>query len=214
MSAIASDTRLPHRVKDIRGRVFTRLTAVSYSHQNKFHVSVWNCMCVCGKTIQVPGPALVNGHTRSCGCLYQDTRKSSATTHGGCYEPEYYCWKGMMKRCYDKDHVSYLSYGGSGVTVQASWHDYRQFQKDIGHRPSSEHSIDRFPNRTSNYEAGNVRWASRKEQQRNMNTNVTLTHQGRTLTMAEWTEIKGWSRSKIKNRKYAGWSDEKILVTP
>jgi len=121
---------------------------------------------------------------------------------------------GMMKRCYDPNHVSYPEYGGKGVIVQPSWYNnYPQFKKDMPPRPSLIHTLDRIDG-TKNYTKENTKWSTPKEQQRNMKSNVLLTYQGQTMCMAAWSELKGWHPSKIKNRRYAGWTDEEILGTP
>jgi len=202
---------------DITGQVFHRLTAIRYLYTNKHRAAVWEFRCSCPSEtiIQKAAIAVKSGHTKSCGCFYEETRQSSATTHGGCYEPEYTSYTCMMKRCYDKSHESYHRYGGRGVTVQANWHDnYAQFKKDMPTMPSPNHNtVDRIDG-TRNYEVGNVRWATRKDQQRNMKSNVLLTFNGKTQCMAAWSEEKGWHPSKIKNRRRAGWSDEEILGTP
>jgi hypothetical protein len=202
--------------KDITGRSFNNLTAVRFLYTNKHRAAVWEfkCSCAAGTLIERSASTVRSGHTKSCGCVYRETRRSSATTHGECYDPAYQCHRGMMARCYDKNHVSYHRYGGIGVTVHPRWHDRSQFKKDIGPRPSPNHTLDRFPNRSGHYEPGNLRWATRVEQQRNMKSNVMLTHQGKTMCMQAWSEEKGWHRSKIKNRRYRGWSDDKILGTP
>lgn len=207
---------LPYRVKDLRGVLFGRLTPIRYLFTNENRQAVWECQCSCpAKTLKnVSTPNLEKGTTKSCGCLYKESRKTICRTHGGYYEPEYGNWRGMMKRCYNPRHVSYPEYGAKGIIVCARWHDYNLFKLDMGPRPSPEHSLDRYPNREGNYEPGNVRWATRQEQQNNLKSNVHLTLNGETLTQAGWTHKLKWHPSKIKNRRRAGWSDERTLTTP
>ena len=57
--------------KDLTGQRFGRLTAVSYERTGK-NKSAWRCKCDCGKEVFIARTSLVNGHTRSCGCLRRD----------------------------------------------------------------------------------------------------------------------------------------------
>jgi|SRR5262249_26096956 len=81
---------------------------------------------------------------------------------------EFKAWENMIQRCYNTAHKSYSVYGGLGVVVCDRWRkDFTAFFADVGPRPSSQHSLDRFPNNAGNYEPGNVRWATTEEQNRN-----------------------------------------------
>jgi len=64
------------RLIDHTGQVFGRLTVIKREPvgTNKER-SVWNCLCLCGKTRLVTGPDLRRGDVRSCGCLKEDQGK-------------------------------------------------------------------------------------------------------------------------------------------
>lgn len=83
--------------------------------------------------------------------------------------PLYQMWAGMVGRCTCPTKTGWHRYGGRGITVCDAWRDFSVFLDDIttaiGPRPDGK-SLDRIDN-DGNYEPGNVRWATRKEQARN-----------------------------------------------
>ena len=86
---------------------------------------------------------------------------------GGKATPEYAAWRGIKCRCLNPKTRGYHRYGGRGITICAEWvDDYAAFFAHVGPRPSPKHSIDRIEN-NGNYEPGNVRWATAKEQMNN-----------------------------------------------
>lgn len=92
---------------------------------------------------------------------------------------------------------------------------FDSFFEDLGPRPSLEHSLDRYPDGKGNYEPANVRWATKREQSRNLSSNVNLTFKGETKCIAEWAEVTGISAAAIYQRIRAGnWSVEETLTTP
>jgi hypothetical protein len=57
------------------------------------------------------------------------------------------------------------NYAKLGISVCEEWRkDFMAFYNYMGPRPSLKHSLDRYPNAKGNYEPGNVRWATSKEQ--------------------------------------------------
>jgi len=82
------------------------------------------------------------------------------------YGPEYHVWSDMIRRCENPKCPNYKYYGGRGILVCDRWHDFQNFWDDMGPRPAKNLSIDRR-NNDGNYEPGNCRWATRKEQQNN-----------------------------------------------
>jgi predicted Zn-ribbon and HTH transcriptional regulator len=115
----------------------------------------------------------------------------------------------MMSRCYYPKDKEYARYGGNGVTVCERWRtSLVDFYADMGNPPTPQHTLDRYPNQKGNYEPGNVRWATAKEQMNNLTTNRKLTVGGETLNLCQWVERTGLPRNTIYNRIERGWSDE------
>ncbi len=164
---------------------------------------------------------LRSGNTKSCGCLAHERRVKwgqknggGNTTHGGTGTPEYSTWSGMRARCLNPKSPSYRNYGGRGITICEQWvESFPTFCKDMGPRPSEDHSIDRI-NNEGNYEPSNCRWATRQEQGRNTRKNVMVTHGGETLCVSEWAERYGVRSSLLNSRLKAGWSFEDAVSPP
>lgn len=140
---------------------------------NRFQQTLVKCRCYCGNVF-VTLKYTLGKTTRSCGCLHKATVAKlgrSNKQHGNCVNnkitPEYECWSQMKRRCYCPKFIGYKYYGGRGIRVCKRWlSSFENFLKDMGHRPSPDHSIDRI-NTNGNYAPSNCRWATRKEQQAN-----------------------------------------------
>lgn len=85
--------------------------------------------------------------------------------HGLIHTPEYRAWQDMKKRCYNPRHRHFRHYGGRGIKVCMAWHDFVCFHRDMGDRPPGK-TLDRI-NNNGDYEPGNCRWATWKEQRAN-----------------------------------------------
>ncbi len=71
----------------------------------------------------------------------------------------------MKDRCLNPNDKNYKNYGGRGITVCERWMDFTNFLADMGEKPEGL-TLDRI-NNDGNYEPGNCRWATWKEQRRN-----------------------------------------------
>ncbi len=107
-------------------------------------------------------------------------------------------WRAMKKRCFSPGDDEYRRYGGRGISMCQEWKgDYvafRTWSHENGYDPSL--TIDRI-NNDGDYEPGNCRWTTKKEQARNRSTSRRIAVGGVTMTMAQWAEDTGISAFTI-----------------
>jgi hypothetical protein len=122
----------------------------------------------------------------------------------------------MTHRCYNKNSGKYKDYGGRGIIVAAEWLGEGGFEKFLSHvglRPTPKHSIDRIKN-DGNYEPGNVKWSTDKEQARNRRSSRFVVWNGETKTLVEWAEVLGFRDRVLRDRLFRyGWSIDKAFTT-
>lgn len=132
--------------------------------------------------------------------------------HGLSESPEYVAWSCMIDRCVNERNRRYKDYGGRGIAVCDRWrYSFLAFLGDVGYRPEQGMSIERKDN-NGHYEAGNVYWATPKQQAANRRTNRLVTMAGRTLTVSEWAREIGVKRSTLEHRIDTKWPEDKILL--
>lgn len=152
---------------DLTGHRFGILTAIKVS-RIRAKKRLWLCRCACGNEAEVRTDDLRSGKQVSCGC-HKDAqtaaRNKANAKHGMTHTGVYRSWFAMRDRCEDPQSPSWQWYGAKGVKVCDRWQDFLAFYEDMGHRPEG-HTLDRI-DPTGNYEPGNCRWATPKEQRAN-----------------------------------------------
>ena len=159
--------------EDVTGQKFNHLTALSFSHKDKNRKTYWDFLCDCGNIKTLRLDCVKSGNTQSCGCLKRDqdkinlNREGSKPIYGDIGRLDdcvlYHRWKGMKRRCYNKNFSQYKDYGGRGITMCEEWlYSFRSFYDwAISHGFSEELEIDRIDN-DGNYEPNNCRWVTHK----------------------------------------------------
>lgn len=101
----------------------------------------------------------------------------------------------MIQRCSNPNSAAYEYYGARGISVCERWQSFENFFADMGERPRQT-SLDRRDNE-GNYEPGNCRWATRKEQMRNTRMTASIIVNGRSVCATEAAEIAGIPKGRI-----------------
>lgn len=181
-------------VKDLMGRKFGKLKVLKDSGLRTSQGFVrWWCRCICGNLTLVRSGSLLEGSSKSCGCLTGKQIKHGQTKNGK-RTSEYVAWCNILKRCYNENDESYLWYGGKGIFVCERWkNDFATFFKDMGVKPAPKYTIERVDN-DGPYSPENCRWATWKEQNRNRKDNRLITYSGKILCLTEWAEKLGVTR--------------------
>lgn len=194
------------------GEQFGRLTVLAEAGHDKYKRRLLLCRCACGVIKEIVRLNVQYGYTKSCGCLRKQLNSErDRRKHGMCYSPEYHSWQNMRYRCQTPTQTKYKDYGARGIKVCERWHKFENFFADMGPRPDGC-SIDRI-DLNGNYEPSNCRWATPKEQMNNTRRNVFYSHDGVTLTAAQWSRRTGIA-PKTLHKRIKKWGIAKALTTP
>lgn len=165
------------------GQVFGRLTVVEEVRleltpsqiTNGVTKGTWGaiCKCECDNEITVSLSCLYNGINRSCGCLKTGVRENKRLhiqqMHGLSKHPYYNRARGAIDRCTDPNNRDFKNWGGRGISVYPPWEDdiglFITYLDSLGPCPAGW-SLDRI-NNEMDYQPGNLKWSSPKEQANN-----------------------------------------------
>lgn len=215
--------------KDLTGQRFGRWIVVRLDRKyyedpisGRHFNTRWWCHCDCGNESSIDAGNLRN-HSRSCGCLKLELFKARVTTHGQSaiagkngrkkHSRTYEIWAGIKQRCYNEKTEQFRDYGGRGISLCERWHKFENFLEDMGECPAGL-QIDRYPNNDGNYETGNCRWTTAKENNNNRRQRrdaSVLSVNGTTMTIMQWSRKLGIKANTIRWRIEHEWPVEQIL---
>jgi hypothetical protein len=164
----------------------------------------WYCRCSCESETLVRSSHLRVAHTTSCGCKGRPVFVKGK---------EYSAWAAMRQRCSNPNSPGWEHYGGRGISVSPVWDKFQKFLEDVGPAPSRQHSLDRV-DVDGNYEPGNVRWATSREQALNRRCTQMLTFRGECKPLSVWADERGIPRGTLQWRIAHEWDVDKALTTP
>ena len=127
--------------------------------------------------------------------------------------PTYNSWRGMHRRCFDKNYEDFHSYGGRGITMCDRWRfSFSNFLSDMGVRPKGT-TLDRRDN-NKGYSRENCNWATRLEQNNNTRRIHLFEYNGMKKTLTNWAKFFNIKRSTLYMRiEQYGWEINRALHT-
>ncbi len=138
-------------------------------------------------------------------------RNRANARHGMTGSRTHRVWIAMMSRCHVPSAKAYAAYGAKGICVCNEWHTFENFLRDMGECPDGM-TVDRVDN-SKGYERGNCRWATSVEQANNRKSNVLVTFNGVTQSIANWARETGLERKTLEYRIRAGWEVARALCS-
>lgn len=205
-----------NRFKDLTGKRFGRLVALSVDHfqdVKRGRRTFWKCKCDCGNIKVIRSDSLISGNTTSCGCFDYERRckPDSIKKH-----KLYRVYWAMKDRCYKPTSKVYKWYGGRGIKICQEWLDsYESFYNwcmENGYKEGL--TLDRI-NVNGNYEPDNCRLITQQEQANNTTRNRIITFNGESLNIVQWATKLDININTLYARLVTNnWSIERALTEP
>lgn len=201
------------RLPDLTGQKFGKLTVLERVWRKG--ATHWRCRCDCGNEAVVVNSHLVNGYTKSCGCLRKEFCKSDKINRtyidGRINDRLYHIYYNMLDRCNNPNSTNYKNYGERGITVCKEWEESYESFRDWSHKNGykKDLTIDRI-DVNGNYEPSNCRWTTIKEQQNNKRDTVYHEINGKRYTFGDLAEKYNIDIKKLRYRYYD--HDKNIMV--
>lgn len=215
--------------KDLSNQKFGSLTVIGVHHKAKNNTYYWKCLCDCGATINVRSSRLIKT-TKTCGSCYK-TGKSKHRYNKSLLQTVTNRLSFILKRCIRNNDDQYHIYGGRGITVYTPWCGYKKENAEafcsylLSLYPNLEtlflqgYQIDRI-NNDGNYEPGNLKLSTPKENSRNKSNNFKVFYNGEECLLVSLLEelnqknLNVPSYTCVLGRLYRGWSLDDAISIP
>ncbi len=198
------------------GSQFGFLTVLERTESPLRAQTKWLCRCVCGVEKSIYATHLRSGNIVSCGCKLLELQRIAKTTHGLSKSRIRNSYQTMKQRCLNPNAPDYPRYGGRGIKICGRWlakDGFLNFMADMGERPEG-YSLDRL-NNDGDYTPENCVWSTSKMQIANRNNSLSITYDGRTMSIPDWAREVGLKPTTLYMRVIKhGWPIPRALGLP
>ena len=170
--------------------------------------SRWLFRCACGTEKVLNKYSILNGRSRSCGCLRNEllVEQQISTKHGMHKHPAYKNWINMRFRM--KNHQGYIN-----LPRHEPWDSFYTFWSDMGSRWFPGATLDRIEN-NDGYNPKNCRWLESEGQPQNRRCVKTVIWNNEKIALSELSRRNGHNPWLISMRLKAGWTLEDAVRIP
>lgn len=203
---------------NLTGRKFGKLTVIKEAESQirkdgKGRKKRWLCKCDCGNEHITTQESLINGSTKSCGCLVHKPHQNPDAMSNK-YKRLCKILNGIKSRCCNPADQHHKLYYDRGIRVCDEWkHNTMAFIEWAlanGYREGL--SIDRIDN-DGDYEPNNCRWATNIEQAYNRQCTVKYIIYGKEYNLHEIEETFKIKRGTFYARvKRWGYTPEEAIA--
>lgn len=152
---------------------------------------------------------VLNGKTKSCGCIRKDLVSKKNTTHGLSDHPLYNIWCHIKARCYDEKQQNYKWYGAKGIKMSEEWkNNFKRFYDDMISTWIDGLSIERIDS-SKDYSVENCTWIPMDKQQSNRSNNVNIIFNNEKYKLADLARKLNINAETVKDRIAKG----KLIAT-
>jgi len=192
------------------GEVFGSLKVLSENLDSTPRYKKFIVQCLsCSKIMVMAGGNLRRRYkTKNPGCPSCYKNKKHGLWNHECYKT----WDGMIRRCYNKKHVAFNSYGGRGIKVCKQWREtptsFIKWLIDNNWKKGLQ--IDR-KNNDGDYTPKNCRAVTKIINANNKRNNHKIFINNENLTISEASRKYKINKTTIRQRLCRGWQNNELI---
>jgi hypothetical protein len=129
----------------------------------------------------------------------------------------FYRWHYMRNSVNNPHCHDYPKVGGRGIKIDPAFDNFENYveavETHLGPPPTTRSLLAR-KDQTGNWTIDNMEWTTHKALSRRLPVYPSITHNGTTATIKEWSDKTGINSHTLRTRWLRGWPIDTLLTTP